>query len=215
MLFATCCRGSEHFEENIMDDRAPVSIYDGAPCSTSGSGLSRGSKKPKSRAMEKRQRSSEDETVEKARLQSLVDSFAKKAVRGCPCTHLDDRRGERTEALYRIDKSLRHLTLLAKDDRRVIAECPIQEIQDIYLLDDGEECFPPDVVKRLKPHERELLLMVVHGSSQTKVFSFCMMEESRESRDKFLESLRVLSIYAVHAPAQDRNHLSPGGRPVR
>jgi hypothetical protein len=160
---------------------------------------------------------------EKSRLQSLVDSFVKKAVRGCPSAHIDNQTGERTEAMYRIDRTLKSFTLAAKDDGRVIAECPIEEIQDIYVLDDGEDCLPPGVMRQVSPHERDCVLMVVHGHGHIRPQSltrkhascFCIVEESRERRDVFLESMRVFSIYAQHSqvsPAASpcrRNHVSP------
>lgn len=231
-MFASCCCGAQAelltsgpaiVEGYLIEDRQFVAVTtDERADQSSGAGnLSLSARARKSPQDEQRHRSSEDEAGEKARLQSLVDAFAKKAVRGCPSTHLDDRTGGRTETLYRIDKTLRHLTLLAKDDRRVMAECPIEEIQDIYLVEDGEECFPPGALERVHPNERELLLMLVYGSSSTKVFSFCMLEDSRQSRDMFLESMRVLSIYAAHAPPADKDHLtvpacaSPPGRPAR
>jgi len=201
-MFGLCYQGSYDFEEHVVGDKG---FCHGA----SGSGDSLPLNGASAPGRGRRRRCPEDEAAEKARLQSLVDSFTKGAVRGRPSAHVDDRKGKRTETLYRIDRNLRHLTLLARDDRRVIAECPIKDIQDIYLLEDGEECFPPQAVRAVEPHERELLLMLVHGGSQEKVFSFCMLEESRESRDNFLESMRVLNIYAANAPAADTNHLSP------
>jgi hypothetical protein len=161
----------------------------------------------KAKGFEKRRRSPQDEEKEKARLQNLVDTFARKAVRGCLVTHVDERRGDQTACLYRIDKNLRHLTLLSKEDRKVVAECPLKDIQDIYLVEDGEECFPPSVLRQVSGADRGLLLMLVFGSSDANVFSFCMLEESCESRDMFLESMRILSIYASHAPPVDNNNL--------
>lgn len=155
---------------------------------------------------------------EKTHRQSVVDSFVKKAVRGRPSTHIDNQTGGRTESLYHIDKGLRHFTLSAKDDGRIIAECPIEEIQDIYVLDDGENCLPPEVVRQVGPHERDCVLMVVHGHlpdrarSLTRKYAscFCIVEESREGRDVFLESMRVSSIYAQHSPV-----VSPAVSPCR
>jgi len=214
-MFALCCQKSYSFEECIVDDREPLVPITGEgfchDASGSGESLSLGGGGEPGRG--KRRRRPEDDAAEQARLQSLLDSFARGAVRGCPAVHVDDR-GVRTEALYRIDRSLRHLTLLARDDRRLIGECPIKDIQDIYLLEDGQECFPPQVVKSVGPNERELLLMLVHGGSQERAFSFCMLEESRESRDRFLESMRVLSIYAANAPAADANRLGVPASPT-
>jgi len=208
-MFVSCCQGSFDLGESIVDDRQSV-----ASIAIDGK---RGAKKLQGRR--NRGQVAEDETMERVRMQTLLDSFAKRATKGCPSTYLDGRRGARTDALYRIDRSLRHLTVLAKDDRRVVAECPIKDIQDIYLLSDGEECFPPEVVKRVKPDERDLLVMIVHGGGHEKTLGFCVLEESLESRDELLECMRLLTIYAEHAPQIDPHRLgvpaSPGGRPTR
>lgn len=211
-MFVSCCQGSFDFAESITDD--------GISAGARASGGQQAIRAQKLQDRQGRSQMAEQETLEKVRVQTLLDSFAKRATRGCPSTHVDGRAGGRTDALYRIDKSLGHLTLLAKDDRRVLAECPIKSIQDVYLLDDGEECFPPGVVKRVRPHERDLLMMVVHGGGHgKKALGFCVLEESLEGRDQFLESMRLLTIYAEHAPPADPNRLgvpvSPGGKPTR
>merc|ERR1719201_2663869 len=133
-----------------------------------------------------------EKEAEKARLQQLVNSFAKKAVRGCPCVYLKESTGERCSTQYRIDKSLEYLIVVSSQDTtRAEVTCPIAAIQDIYsLVEDGEGCFPADVVSKLKPEDQKMLLMVVYRSGQSKMFRFCLLEENAESRDTFLECLR-------------------------
>lgn len=144
----------------------------------------------------------EEKEAEKVRLQALVNTFAKKAVRGCPCVYLKEGTGDRVKTQYRIDKSLEHLIIInAEDASHAEVTCPISAIQDIYsLVEDGAACFPTEVIKVLKPEEMELLLMVVFRNSSDKMFRFCLLEDSRESRDIFLECLRILCIYAQSAP---------------
>mmetsp|Transcript_101832 Transcript_101832/g.294695 ORF Transcript_101832/g.294695 Transcript_101832/m.294695 type:complete len:236 (-) Transcript_101832:128-835(-) len=143
----------------------------------------------------------EEKTAEKDRLQSLVNSFAKRAVRGCPCFYVREGTGERLSTHYRIDKSLGYLLVLSTQDRRLQeVSCPIAAIQDIYsFIEDGEACFPPEVIKHLTPEQKEMLLMVVYRSG-ARLFRFCLLEMSMETRDVFLECLRVLCIYAQSAP---------------
>jgi len=145
----------------------------------------------------------EEKEAEKARLQQLVNTFAKRAVRGCTCEYIREGTAERLATQYRIDKSLEYLIVVSPmDQQSQEVTCPIAAIQDIYsLVEDGEACFPPEVLKALKPEEKELLLMVVYRSGQDKLFRFCLLEESRESRDIFLECLRILCIYAQSAPS--------------
>jgi hypothetical protein len=144
-----------------------------------------------------------EKEAEKARLQQLVNSFAKRAVRGCPCTYLKEVTGERCSTQYRIDKSLEYLIVMSdKDPNRAEVTCPIAAIQDIYsFVEDGEACFPVNVVQTLKGEEQELLLMVVYRSGADKMYRFCLLEESQKSRDDILECLRILCIYAQSAPA--------------
>jgi len=165
----------------------------------------------------------EQKEAEKARLQALVNSFAKRAVRGCPCEYVREGTGERLVTQYRIDKSLEYLIIVTPNDCAGDAPagretevaplanqeqqshevmCPIAAIQDIYsLIEDGEGCFPPEVVHVLKPVETPLLLMVVYRTGSDKLYRFCLMAESSESRDIFLECLRILCIYAQSAPS--------------
>lgn len=144
----------------------------------------------------------EEKEAEKARLQALVNTFAKKAVRGCPCAYIKEGAGERMQTQYRIDKNLEYLIIVNPMDPGCNeVTCPISAIQDIYsLVEDGEPCFPPEVLKTLKPEEKELLLMVVYRSGADKMFRFSLLEENRDSRDIFLECLRILCIYAQSAP---------------
>jgi len=145
----------------------------------------------------------EQKEVEKARLQALVNSFAKRAVRGCPCEYVREGTGERLVTQYRIDKSLEYLIIVTPNEQQSHEVlCPIAAIQDIYsMIEDGEGCFPPEVVRVLKPAETPLLLMVVYRTGSDKLYRFCLMAESSESRDIFLECLRILCIYAQSAPS--------------
>jgi len=146
--------------------------------------------------------SPEEKEAEKARLQQLVNNFAKKAVRGCPCVYIKESTGERVTTQYRIDKSLEYLIVVSNQDTsRAEVTCPIASIQDIYsLVEDGEGCFPAEVVSKLSAEDQKMLLMVVYRNGQSKMFRFCLLEESPDTRDTFLECLRILCIYAQSAP---------------
>jgi len=144
----------------------------------------------------------EEKEAEKSRLQALVNTFAKKAVRGCPCHYLKEGVSDRIRTQYRIDKSLEYLIIVNPSDPQTQeVTCPIAAIQDIYsLVEDGESCFPAETIKGLSTEEKEMLLMVVYRSGADKMFRFCLLEESRASRDIFLECIRILCIYAQSAP---------------
>mmetsp|Transcript_5747 Transcript_5747/g.16342 ORF Transcript_5747/g.16342 Transcript_5747/m.16342 type:complete len:221 (-) Transcript_5747:98-760(-) len=143
-----------------------------------------------------------EKEAEKARLQVLVNSFVRRAVSGCPCTYFREGTGVRARTQYRIDKSLEYLLVLSQDaGGRAEVACPIAAIQDIYsLAEDGASSFPGEAVSALRPGELDRLLMVEYRGPRGELSSFCVLEESRDSRDAFLESVRVLCIYAQSAP---------------
>lgn len=143
-----------------------------------------------------------EKQAEKTRLQTLVNTFAKRAVSGSPCWYIKEGTGQRMATQYRVDKSLEHLIIVnPKDPKIAEVTCPIAAIQDIYsYVEDGEQCFPADVLKSVEPTEKDLMLMVVYRNGSGKMFRFCLFEASTESRDMFLECLRILCIYAQSAP---------------
>merc|ERR1712048_731153 len=74
--------------------------------------------------------------------------------------------------------------------------CPLLEVQDIYTIDDGEACFPPNVVSALQPEEKQLLLMIDYSMAEGAKSSVCLLEETRERRDALMECLTVLCVVA-------------------
>jgi hypothetical protein len=150
----------------------------------------------------------EEKHREKLRLQSLVNGFARRAVKGCPCTYLkasgeDPERYQAFPTQYRIDRGLENLVVLSAGDPSLAdVTCPIAAIQDIYSLrEDDEACFPSEVVRSLGPEDRDLLLMVVL-QRHDRALKFCILEESAEARDEFLETLRILCIYTQSSPTR-------------
>jgi len=139
--------------------------------------------------------------AERARIQGLVNAFVHKAVRGCMCGYIigSVKSGyERFTTQYRMDRSLQHLCILCPEDPdKAEIVCPIAAIQDISALaEDGEDQFRPEVLARLHPDERRLLLMVVFRCQEQKLTQFYLLEESDDARDDFLEALRILCRYA-------------------
>merc|ERR1740138_1599614 len=131
----------------------------------------------------------EEKEAEKVRLQTLVNTFARNAVKGCPCVYFRDNGSERMVTWYKIDKYLENLIVVSpKADEAEKVRCPVAAIQDIYCLqEDDEACFPPEVIATLRPEEKELLLMIVFVSGEFRE-TICLLEQSPESRDVFLES---------------------------
>mmetsp|Transcript_107362 Transcript_107362/g.346475 ORF Transcript_107362/g.346475 Transcript_107362/m.346475 type:complete len:221 (-) Transcript_107362:318-980(-) len=143
----------------------------------------------------------DEERNEKIRIQAMINRFAKAALAGCPCMCIREDTGTRFSTKYRINKSLEYLVVLSEEDAaKAEVTCPIADIHDIYtFVEDGAEAFPAQVMEGVSSEERPLLLRVVFGSDAKALSYFCLLEESCESRDTFLESLRVLCIYAASA----------------
>mmetsp|Transcript_11869 Transcript_11869/g.31350 ORF Transcript_11869/g.31350 Transcript_11869/m.31350 type:complete len:202 (-) Transcript_11869:8-613(-) len=137
----------------------------------------------------------EEHAAERARLQETVSRFAQRAVSGFPCTYVREVTGEVVRARYQVTRSLQSLVIVA--DSQPELECPVADIQDIYsCLGDGESVFPREVLTLVQPHQRDLLLMVVYTSEDGHPLRFCLLEDTPESRDNFLECMRVLVVYA-------------------
>mmetsp|Transcript_103148 Transcript_103148/g.220625 ORF Transcript_103148/g.220625 Transcript_103148/m.220625 type:complete len:307 (+) Transcript_103148:69-989(+) len=144
--------------------------------------------------------------AKKTGLQDQVPHFLVKAMKGCECTYIPDGSSERVSADYFIDRSLGLLSVIPKrasscashpQARGEKVSIPLDAIQDVYLIDDGESCFPSEVIAALRPYEREALFMIVYGSDPQAMSSCCMLDTSRENRNLFLESLRVLCFDCV------------------
>lgn len=128
----------------------------------------------------------------------LLKAFANKAKEGCRCVYVGDSRvpgswGKRSDSHYTMDAQFQCLTMVLHDGE---IACSVDRIMDIYSLpDDGEDCFPLEVIRALNPEDLELLLMIVcSGSSPGDSYKFCFVEQSCESRDALLDCLRIVSL---------------------
>lgn len=162
---------------------------------------------------------SEEREQERARLQAMVSAFARDALEGCPCTcfapltkrdsnmpdgaakvHLSvsspDKCGwQHSVGYYNIDRSLTQLIVDTDQGWRI--SCQLSAIQDIFsFVEDGAIPFPEAVTSSLKPEELELLLLVLYTDSAGHSQQLCIMESVAEQRNRFLECMRVLCIFA-------------------
>uniref|UniRef100_A0A7S1WL55 Uncharacterized protein n=1 Tax=Alexandrium catenella TaxID=2925 RepID=A0A7S1WL55_ALECA len=141
-------------------------------------------------------------TTEKARLEALVSNFAKRAVKGVPCTLVQEGNGSCTRTQYRITKGLEDLLIMSPDqDGQAMVTCPLKSIQDVYTwLEDGQRAFEGDYVRKADAAglDKELLIMVVYGPRGVGPSRICLLLGDRQGRDTFLECLRILCVYALH-----------------
>mmetsp|Transcript_75264 Transcript_75264/g.156781 ORF Transcript_75264/g.156781 Transcript_75264/m.156781 type:complete len:214 (+) Transcript_75264:323-964(+) len=101
---------------------------------------------------------------------------------------------QRKAALYHISNEDREL-LLEFGPGKPPVRCPIDGIEDIYQLADGEEVFPAAVLLSVEPQELDQLLMVVYHADLSETGTgepekFCFLERSPEARDALLDCLR-------------------------
>lgn len=132
-------------------------------------------------------------------MRQLVRQFAKSAVMGCPCTCVCEGSAKLVRTRYRISQSLEHLIILEPDDfSKAEITCRIDDIHDIYsIAEDGEACFPAKVLKALKPEELKRLLMVCYRGGSRTTLRFLLLVENAEECDRFLESMRILCMFAI------------------
>jgi len=158
---------------------------------------------PRQQAAELDRRGLEEQ---KARLQALVTEFVKKAVRGCSCTCLvegDAGSVQRVAAKYYLDTPLRWLTVAPVEDGPGRARCPLGSLKDIlHAGKDGRAFLGPEVMSVLGPGEAELLLALAFRGTAGPRSTVLLLMESTESRDAFLESLQVLSLYVQTQPEE-------------
>lgn len=143
-------------------------------------------------------RDSDTSRSEKTQLQRLVDAFAHTAIRGRPCKFVNSRL-ECVDTEYRLDSSLQYLLVFSAVNKNLVeVQCNIGRIQDIHTYaEDGPGCFHPKILQNIcDAHDLHNLMMMTFLDRKGEPCSFCMLEVSPEGREEFLQSMRVLGIYA-------------------
>merc|ERR1712048_1320056 len=127
----------------------------------------------------------------------LLNTFVRKAVKGCPCTYIREGSAERMGAQYSVDRNLEHLMVKAMQDTGPVVTFPLACIEDLCCLSDAEETyFPAEIRLVLQPKEIDLLVMITYGYEPKRHSRLCLLEVSRYSRDVLMECLRILCICA-------------------
>eukprot|EP00443_Scrippsiella_acuminata_P072703 CAMPEP_0115404234 /NCGR_PEP_ID=MMETSP0271-20121206/17309_1 /TAXON_ID=71861 /ORGANISM="Scrippsiella trochoidea, Strain CCMP3099" /LENGTH=209 /DNA_ID=CAMNT_0002828195 /DNA_START=82 /DNA_END=711 /DNA_ORIENTATION=- len=120
---------------------------------------------------------------------------ASSAAAGRKCTLLSERTGARTAGEYVVEAESLQLTVRAtgsSERPEVLHRCPLMQIEDIYTVEDGEDCFPQEVIDSLQSEEKDGLFMIVHvvDDPNAEAAQLCLVEASRSDRDNLLEHLR-------------------------
>mmetsp|Transcript_64164 Transcript_64164/g.165172 ORF Transcript_64164/g.165172 Transcript_64164/m.165172 type:complete len:191 (+) Transcript_64164:74-646(+) len=178
-MFAKCCDGSSMKEKEMVLKEAlhEAPIAEDLPVLITWNG--------------------KDKLAGKPMMQTALDMFARKAVAGCTCAFLVEHSGERYDAKYSVDSSLQRmrLDLLEAGGPFEGVSWRTTAIQDIYLIDDGEDCFPPAVLSKVPSKERERLVMMAYLTDPGDVQHACLLLDSIDSRDALMESLRIICIH--------------------
>lgn len=135
-----------------------------------------------------------EEAAHKARLRSGLKKFMKRALRGSSCVLLKEQRSKRYPAKLFIDMNLEYLVVKSVCGTETVC-CTLSTIEDIYSIVDGLAVFPTTVLEMLThPEEQSLLRIVFERNGST--CSFCMLDQFDEGTDLFLDSVKLLSVYA-------------------
>mmetsp|Transcript_28120 Transcript_28120/g.70635 ORF Transcript_28120/g.70635 Transcript_28120/m.70635 type:complete len:210 (-) Transcript_28120:472-1101(-) len=123
---------------------------------------------------------------------------ASSAAAGRKCTLLSERTGARTAGEYVVEAESLQLTVRAtgsSERPEVLHRCPLMQIEDIYTVEDGEDCFPQEVIDSLQSEEKDGLFMIVHvvDDPNAEAAQLCLVEASRSDRDNLLEHLKHMT----------------------
>mmetsp|Transcript_80207 Transcript_80207/g.208429 ORF Transcript_80207/g.208429 Transcript_80207/m.208429 type:complete len:204 (+) Transcript_80207:102-713(+) len=201
MLFWSCCAPSEdpnqlRFEIST-DENLPSKLFDDPPSVIPTLLMSQPGGKAAGVAQvpKLKQLAAEDEDLGKDQPTVFTPISA---VAGRKCTLLSERTGARTAGEYVVEAESLQLTVRAtgsSERPEVLHRCPLMHIEDIYIVEDGEDCFPPGIIELLTPEEKDGLFMIVHSfdDPNADVAELCLVEASRSDRDNLLEHLKDMT----------------------
>lgn len=164
--------------------------------------------------------SSQQFQSEKARLRELVSSFGRRAGEGAPCTYLG-RSGEcRLAARFHVDRGLRHFWVAeasAKGDmlHPLVALSKVTSVRSLQqesqnsdkLL--GGRGLPEEVAKSLSDDDLKRSVLMLHNlksdaDAPSTVGQVLLLEEDPALAKVFVESMKVLVIYATHQRSSEK-----------
>lgn len=185
------------FSQAYFQDEAPIPppapLKEVSPAHSARSQQQQNSGVAQDPAKPSSQLSEEQKQLEKDRLQEMVKSFAKQALQGLPCTYIDDVTGMKYETHYKLCKKLQNLMVLAPASASFSeVRVPIAQVEEIFVVKDGTEPLPREVIASLDDDEKTRLLMVCFPGGR-----ICILDTSMQARDTFLTCMRILRLYCV------------------
>mmetsp|Transcript_55765 Transcript_55765/g.118794 ORF Transcript_55765/g.118794 Transcript_55765/m.118794 type:complete len:221 (-) Transcript_55765:203-865(-) len=123
-----------------------------------------------------------------------IDAFARSAAKGRKITLFSEAAGTRFTGSYQVlEKSGKMLVYVDTETGRYVEEFSISDIEDIFQMVDGDDCFPPAVMSALTPEEHDSLFMIVYRGPSQEDHILCLLEESDKSKGDLLQLLHETS----------------------
>mmetsp|Transcript_132952 Transcript_132952/g.343966 ORF Transcript_132952/g.343966 Transcript_132952/m.343966 type:complete len:196 (-) Transcript_132952:219-806(-) len=113
---------------------------------------------------------------------------------GRRCMLVSASTGAQTEAEYIVNADSYQLEVKMAGQASELGTVvfPCMSIEDIYTIEDGEDCFPKGITESLTLEEKARLFMIVCKTSAAAV-CLCLIEASKSDRDDLLQQLQDLS----------------------
>mmetsp|Transcript_15087 Transcript_15087/g.38303 ORF Transcript_15087/g.38303 Transcript_15087/m.38303 type:complete len:181 (-) Transcript_15087:28-570(-) len=113
---------------------------------------------------------------------------------GRRCMLVSASTGAQTEAEYIVNADSYQLEVKMAGQASELGTVvfPCMSIEDIYTIEDGEDCFPKGITESLTLEEKARLFMIVCKTSAAAV-CLCLIEASKSGRDDLLQQLQHLS----------------------
>lgn len=146
----------------------------------------------------------EEKEQERARLQTLMKSFAKQAVQGITCTLVADS-GALRPAKYFIDQRLEKLSMKVTDvdPPDLSFTCPLAQIKEISRPGkDGGYIFPKDVDVALNNDQKERLLMISYTGERSSSQRCFFLGYNTSDSEQFIMCMKILQLSYTATPAR-------------
>lgn len=134
--------------------------------------------------------SREDGSRSASRFQKLVRIFAKKASKGIHCKVIDAHYASALPAVYRIDKRLTQMNIVAEG--RGLETILLANIEGVYWASDFAAFCPQASVAALPTDERSRLYMIQHNGGKHTL----LIAEKAEDKELFEVCVKVIRMYA-------------------
>lgn len=137
---------------------------------------------------------------EKLKLQDLVKSFAKRAMKGVSCSLVDMDTGAARPATYFVDRFLQQFTLTMDEHGELPATEETQrvgEVSEIFVRKAGVETLKPEAAAALDDESKERVVVIAFGGAcvDARRGWSCLLVGTVEDATSFAVCMRALHLY--------------------